>query len=115
VPVELGIALVLGANCGGALIPVGLTRAAPPAARRVPIGNLIFRGAGAVLALLVFARVDFPIELLGSSPAGQIVMLHVLFNLAIVLVFVPLTGTLEPLLTRLLPDGWPVRHASSCA
>ncbi len=105
VPVELGIALVLGANCGGALIPVGLTRAAPPAARRVPIGNLIFRGAGAVLALLVFGEVDFPIELLGSSPAGQIVMLHVLFNLAIVLVFVPLTGTLEPLLTRLLPDA----------
>ena len=105
VPVELGIALVLGANCGGALIPVGLTRAAPPAARRVPIGNLIFRGAGAVVALLVFSEVDFPIELLGGSPAGQIVMLHVLFNLAIVLVFVPLTGTLEPLLIRLIPDA----------
>ncbi|MEE8454778.1 MAG: Na/Pi cotransporter family protein [Limibaculum sp.] len=105
VPVELGIALVLGANCGGALIPVGLTRAAPPAARRVPIGNLIFRGAGAMLALLVFGQVDFPIELIGSSPAAQIVMLHVLFNLAIVLVFVPLTGTLEPLLIRLIPDA----------
>ena len=36
VPVELGIALVLGANCGGALIAVGLTRAAPPAARTRP-------------------------------------------------------------------------------
>ena len=105
VPVELGIALVLGANCGGALIPVGLTRAAPPAARRVPIGNLIFRGAGAMLALLVFGQVDFPIELIGSNPAAQIVMLHVLFNLAIVLVFVPLTGTLEPLLIRLIPDA----------
>ncbi len=104
VPVELGIALVLGANCGGALIAVGLTRAAPPAARRVPIGNLVFRGAGALLARLVFGEVDFPIELLGGSPAGQIVMLHVLFNLAIVLVFVPLAGTLEPVLIRLIPD-----------
>jgi phosphate:Na+ symporter len=104
VPVELGVALVLGANCGGALIAVGLTRALPAAARRVPIGNLIFRGAGAVLALLVFWQVDFPIELVGDSPAAQIVMLHVLFNVVIVLVCVPFTGLLEPLLTRLLPD-----------
>jgi phosphate:Na+ symporter len=105
VPIELGIALVLGANCGGALIAVGLTRAAPPAARRIPIGNLIFRGAGAVLALLVFNLVDFPIDLVGSSPAGQIVMLHVLFNLVIVVVCVPLTGVLEPILLRFLPDA----------
>jgi phosphate:Na+ symporter len=105
VPVELGIALVLGANFGGALIPVGLTRAAAPVARRIPIGNLVFRGAGSVLALLIFRQVDFPIELVGSSPAGQIVMLHVLFNVLIVLVCVPLTGFLEPVLIRLLPDA----------
>lgn len=107
VPVELGIALVLGANCGGALIPVGLTRAAAPAARRVPAGNLIFRGAGSVLALLIFGEVDFPVELVGDSPAEQIVMLHVVFNVTIVLVCVPLTGLLEPLLTHLLPDAKP--------
>jgi phosphate:Na+ symporter len=104
VPVELGIALVLGANFGGALIPVGLTRAAAPVARRIPIGNLVFRGAGSVLALLIFSQVDFPIELAGSSPAGQIVTLHVVFNVAIVLVCVPLTGFLEPILIRLFPD-----------
>ncbi|HUS53996.1 MAG TPA: Na/Pi cotransporter family protein [Thermohalobaculum sp.] len=105
VPVELGIALVLGANCGGALIPVGLTRAAAPVARRIPIGNLVFRGAGSVLALLILRQVDIPIELLASSPAGQIVMLHVAFNVAIVLVCVPFVGLLEPVLIRLLPDA----------
>jgi phosphate:Na+ symporter len=104
VPVELGIALVLGANFGGALIPVGLTRAAAPVARRIPIGNLVFRGAGSVLALLIFWQVDFPIALFGSSPVGQIVMLHVAFNVAIVLVCVPLAGLLEPILIRLMPD-----------
>lgn len=104
VPVELGVALVLGANCGGAMIAVGLTRAAAPAARRIPIGNLIFRGAGSLLALLAFRQFDFPVALLDSSPAGQIVMLHVLFNVAIVLVCVPLAGSLEPFLERLVPE-----------
>jgi phosphate:Na+ symporter len=105
VPVELGIALVLGANFGAGLIAVGLTRASPPAARRVPAGNLVFRGAGAILALLLFSKVDLPIELAGSNAAGQIVMLHVLFNVVIVLFCVPLTGLLEPVMIRLLPDA----------
>jgi phosphate:Na+ symporter len=105
VPVELGIALVLGANFGAGLIAVGLTRASPPAARRIPAGNLILRGTGAVLALLLFSKVDFPVELVGSDPATQIVMLHVLFNLVIVLTCAPMAGLLEPVLVRLLPEA----------
>jgi phosphate:Na+ symporter len=111
VPVELGIALILGANCGGALIAVGLTRASSPAARRVPVGNLIFRGAGAGLALLILSQVDIPLDRLGSGVASQIVMLNVLFNLAIVVIFVPLTGVLEPMLMRLIPDDKTVAEA----
>ncbi len=113
VPVELGIALVLGANCGGALIGVGLTKASPPAARRVPLGNLVFRGAGAVLALVVFRAVDFPVHLAGSSPAGQIVALHVAFNLVIAVLCTPLTGVIEPLLLRILPEVAPAAEAAN--
>lgn len=112
VPVELGVALVLGANCGGALIGVGLTRAAPPAARRVPAGNLVFRGAGAVLALVIFRVLEFPVHLAGSGPASQIVMLHVLFNLVIVVVCTPLAGLIEPMLHRVLPDAAPAAEAA---
>lgn len=104
VPVELGVALVLGANCGGALIAVGLTRAALPAARRVPAGNLVFRGAGAVLALVIFHLFEPPMALVASSSSGQIVAIHVIFNLAIVIVCAPLTGLLEAPLARLIPD-----------
>jgi phosphate:Na+ symporter len=104
-PVGLGLALVLGANCGGALIGVGLTRMETPAARRVPFGNLVFRGTGAVLALVVFRAVDFPVALVSADPVTQIVLLHVLFNLVIVLICVPLAGVIEPLLVRVLPDA----------
>ncbi len=48
VPVELGVVLMLGANIGGGMIAVMLSRAAPPKARTVPLGNLMMRGAGAI-------------------------------------------------------------------
>jgi len=103
-PLELATPLVLGANLGGALIAVGLTRAAAPAARRVPLGNLVFRGAGAVIALVAVRAFHPTLDLLGQDPAQQVVLLHVAFNLAVVLLFLPLTGPLEPLLHRVLPD-----------
>jgi phosphate:Na+ symporter len=104
-PVEPAIAIVLGANLGGALIPVGLTRAAAPAARRVPLGNLIFRGVGAMAALVAVQAFDPPLDLLGADPAQQVVLLHVAFNLAVVVLFLPLIGPLEPLLNRVMPDA----------
>lgn len=104
VPVELGLALVLGANLGGALIAVGLTRGSAAAARRVPLGNLIFRGAGAALGLAALAFLELPIALAGPSAAEQIVMLHVAFNLVIALACVPLVDIAGAALARLLPD-----------
>jgi phosphate:Na+ symporter len=104
-PVEPAVAIVLGANLGGALIAVGLTRAAVPAARRVPLGNLVFRGVGAVIALALLGAVEPPLDFLSSDPAQQVVFAHVLFNLAVVILFLPLTGPLEPLRHGVLPDA----------
>ena len=44
------MALVLGANIGSGLIPLGLSLKSPVPARRVPIGNLAFQILGAVVA-----------------------------------------------------------------
>ena len=57
-PVEVGLFFILGANCGGALIAVWLTRGDAVEARRVPLGNLIFRGTAALAALFVLQAVD---------------------------------------------------------
>src|SRR5690606_36450015 len=54
VPLELGVSLICGANLGGGLIAVGLTRQGAVEARRIAWGNLTFRGIGAVVALIVF-------------------------------------------------------------
>ena len=42
-PTPLALALVLGANVGGAIAPLLSLSGSPPAARRVPLGNLIMR------------------------------------------------------------------------
>ncbi|HUF86570.1 MAG TPA: Na/Pi cotransporter family protein [Thermohalobaculum sp.] len=108
-PVGLALALVLGANLGGALIAVGLTRGSAPAARRVPLGNLAFRGTGAVLGLGALWALDLPVGLAGPSPAEQVVMAHVAFNAVILLAGMPLVGLAGAVLTRLLPDQPPAR------
>ena len=102
--VEPAIAIVLGANLGGALVPVMLTRLATPSARRVPIGNLIFRATGSVAALALLASFEPALALLRFPPALEVVLAHVVFNLAIIIVFLPLTDAIQPLLEVIIPD-----------
>src|SRR5690606_438448 len=52
IPAELGVVLALGANLGGGLIAALLSRTMPGPSRVVPFGNLLVRGAGAVMALI---------------------------------------------------------------
>ena len=115
VPVGLGLALVLGANLGGAVIAVVLTRGSSPAARRVPLGNLVCRGTAAVLGLVVLGSVELPLDmaasLAGTDPAEQIVMMHVAFNVVILLIGLPVVGLVGALLTRLLPDEAPAQES----
>ncbi|MEI9431960.1 Na/Pi cotransporter family protein [Mesorhizobium sp. Cs1299R1N3] len=103
-PVEVGLFFILGANCGGALIAVWLTRGEAVEARRVPLGNLIFRGAAALAALFVLQVVTFPTHSFGATEGRQLVNLHLAFNLALVVCCLPFTGTMEKLVTLLIAD-----------
>lgn len=102
---QAALALVLGANLGGALVPLVALSGAPAAARRVPLGNLILRGAG-VLAVLPFVPevAGFAATLAGAQPERLVVHMHTGFNLALALAGLPLVGLLARLLRRILPD-----------
>lgn len=104
-PPELGFALVLGANVGSGIIPVALTVSGTPIARRVPLGNLLFRFAGAILCLPLIGLITPYVVMLGADPARQIANFHTVFNLALVAVFLPLTGIMARITARLLPEG----------
>ena len=95
-------AVVLGANLGSALIPVWLTRAQEPAARRVTLANLILRGTAALAVLLILDLAD--LQPPGGMGQGQtLILLHIAFN-TLVLLTLPLARYLAPLLQTLAPD-----------
>ena len=55
IALPLAFALVLGANLGAGVTPLLATLGSDPEARRVPVGNLVFRSVG-VLAVLPLPR-----------------------------------------------------------
>ena len=114
-PVDLGIVLVLGANIGGGIIAVMLSRAAPLKARIVPLGNLIMRGAGAVTALTAVIWLEPPLGLLGSAAPEQLVHAHILFNVLLVLIGMPLAGLVFSLAERLTLMNAPENPADALA
>ncbi len=100
----LALALVLGANLGAAITPLGLTWASPVAARRPPIGNLLIRTAG-VLAVLPVLHLLLPyLSLLGEAPERMVANFHTIFNLAIAALFLPFVNQVNALIARVMPD-----------
>ena len=105
-PFSVGSAIVLGANLGSALIPAWLGRSLEPAARRVILANVFLRGSAALLALAVLSlwpALGFPMS---WGPGQSLVMLHIVFNLVVVLTL-PLAPLLRPLLDSIAPDAPP--------
>ena len=99
-PVTAGIAMVLGANLGGAVIAFVLTLGSDVAARRIVIANLLLRGGGAALALLGLSFFAPPLDLLGATPARQVINLHLAFNLALALLALPVIGPVLKLVSH---------------
>jgi phosphate:Na+ symporter len=89
---ELGIVMIFGVNLGSSFIAPLLTRNAAPQARIVPMGNLLMRGAGSVMILILYLTFKPSVAFLGSAPADQVINGHILFNIIILLAGVPLSG-----------------------
>jgi len=101
---KLAVALILGANLGGAIVPFAALTGSAVAARRVVLGNLILRAGCVVLALPFVGLLAVTIAKLTPEPARLAVNFHLAFNLALALVALPLLGLLAQLVTRLLPE-----------
>ncbi len=103
-PFEAGLSLLLGANMGGALIPIWLARSMNAAARRIPLANLIVRGGWAITALLAINLLPTAdlLTTYGSGPA--LIYAHIAFNAALLLIALPLLTALDQLTQVLLPD-----------
>jgi phosphate:Na+ symporter len=104
IALPLAFALVLGANLGGGVTPLLGTLGTEPEARRVPLGNLVFRTLGVIVMVPALPYVMPYIALIESEGWRQIANFHTAFNLALAIVFLPLVGPAARLCSRLLPD-----------
>ncbi len=104
-PIEAGVTLVLGANVGGGLIAVWLTRSGHFKARQIALGNLIIRSVGALAVLGVLSFYTLPYDLLGEGAERQLVNFHFVFNAALVLLFLPLIVPISSLSKLLIVDA----------
>lgn len=95
------LAMVLGANLGGAL--PAFTSASGNIAKRLPLGNLLVRFTGCLLFLPFLPYLSEWLKPL-LAPNTITVYFHTLFNLVLALIFIGLLQPLANLLTRLLPE-----------
>jgi phosphate:Na+ symporter len=100
-PVALG--LVLGANLGSGILGMLSTLGSPPEARRVTLGNFLFKLIGCLLLVPLVGHVDQPIEALGAGPAQEVVLFHLAFNVVLAAVLIFFTARIARVAERLLP------------
>jgi len=99
-PTSAALGLVLGANVGSGLLAVLSTINSPMAARRLPIGNLIFKLAGCLLMLPLLGTAHTELQQWVSTVHQQVVVFHLVFNVLLALSFIAFTGVLARALER---------------
>jgi phosphate:Na+ symporter len=105
VPAPVALGLVVGANLGSGLLALLATSGSPPQVRRLPLGNLIFKAAGALLVIPFLPEVNSLLRQSGLQVHEQVVLFHLAFNLALALVLIAATGLVGRLVDRVLPTG----------
>ena len=104
IPGPVAIAVVLGANLGSGLLVVLSTLRANTEARRVPMGNLIFKTAGCLLVLPLLGAIGGWFTSVGLEPERQVIIFHLGFNLALAVLFLGAVGPVARLTVRILPS-----------
>ncbi|HQR10624.1 MAG TPA: Na/Pi cotransporter family protein [Casimicrobiaceae bacterium] len=100
-PVALG--LILGANIGSGLLGMVSTMHSPPEARRVTLGNFLFKLIGCVIAIPLLPHLGNWIAGLELDAAREAVLFHLGFNMALALMFIFWTERIATIAERLLP------------
>ncbi|MGV6849470.1 MAG: Na/Pi cotransporter family protein [Marinibacterium sp.] len=96
-------ALAIGANLGGAIIPFALLWSSERPARLVVFGNLVARGCVTLLFLAALMTGLLDPALFSVAPGQQAITLHILLNAVLLVVALPLAGSLVRLAETALP------------
>ena len=103
VPLDVALGLVLGANLGSGVLAVLTTTRSPIEARQVPLGNLVFKILGVLVAMpLIGLWLRYLRPYLGDVTT-MVVMFHLGFNILVAMIFIGLTGPVARIVMRWLP------------
>lgn len=106
IPLEGGIALVLGANIGTCVTALLSTVGAPRAALQAATAHVIFNVAGVLLWIAFIPALGGLVQSI-SPPldvARQVANAHTIFNIANAVLFIGFTPQLARLIQRLIPE-----------
>jgi phosphate:Na+ symporter len=103
VPMESAMGLVLGANLGSGLLGVLTTARSAVQVRQVPLGNLVFKAMGVVIAAPLLAYWLRWVGPYVNDPTTMVVLFHLCFNIAIALLFIGLTQVVARWVAQWLP------------
>lgn len=101
---RLGMAMVIGANIGGAVAPYFDQAATDVDARRLPLGNLITRVLVGLALLPFLGPLHQWLLVIDPAPGRLLVNFHTAFSVIAGIVFLPLTDPMAALCRRLIPD-----------
>ena len=104
VPIDMALGLVLGANLGSGLLGVITTARSPVQVRHVPLGNLIFKCFGVLVAApLVGLWLRYLSPFLGDL-ATTVVLFHLSFNVLMAVLFIAFVHPVAGAVVRWLPQ-----------
>src|ERR1700677_1998552 len=102
---EAALALVLGANLGSAINPlIEAGTRGDLASRRLPVGNLINRLVGVLIALPFLHPIARELTAWQPDAAKMTAEFHMLFNVALAAIFIGPLDAMAWLLVRALPE-----------
>lgn len=104
IDLPLGYLLVLGANIGGAFVAFIASYSEGVMARRVTVGNIIMRTIGVILFYIFTHQLLQQLESFSMDTARLLVTMHMLFNILLALLFLPIVGYLAKLCCLIYPD-----------
>lgn len=104
IPEPLALALVLGANVGGAIAPLTGLADSTPAGRRVAIGNLMMRAVVALPFIFLVRQSAHLLAMVETDPARTVVNFHTAYNVIAALALLPFVPLFCKLALKLMPD-----------
>lgn len=104
IPAEQLFAFILGVNVGAALPAISATMGESPEIRRIPLGNLLFRIAGVLIAIPLVDYAAIYIGQVTSEPGFTLILFHLMFNAILLVGFISFTRVVAGITESILPE-----------